>query len=206
MLPWKYLEPTIRINLDHDRSLGMVNRDRPFVVDPTQDIFIVDFLICDRWVFLILRKQLVIGYASSEPADVRIPWNEWGKDAVVMDMPVGHTIPYAIVHGNHMLGIGCERGHQIHIFDFSRKGIAGLPFWDESGDRTWRWAEFEDGFMFGRDEELDPWKPCSLGDSAALSSVSLLSCSIGESVVDRSSNQGPHPDPSKLVMRVLDLM
>jgi len=192
-LPWEHFNPTVRIHLDRDRPLGIVSRDGPLITDPTQDVFIVDSRVFGRRIFLILRKQLVIGYTCSEYTDVPIPWNEWGKDAVFMDIPVGYINSNAVVHGSRVLVVGCKRGHQIRAFDFNRKGIADLPLLDDDDGKRWRSAALEDGFMLKGDEELDPWQPYSLGDRAAFS-------------FNRSSYLEPHSNHSKHIMRIFDMI
>jgi len=179
--PLKYFGQGNRTHLDHERSLGIVNRDESFIVDPTQDIFIVDFRNPDRRVFLILQTRLVIEYVCLEPVDVRISWDEWGRDAVVMEVPF--SLDHVVVHGARVLTIDRGEGdHQTHVFDFSRRRIAALSLSDEVGDGTWRRAVFEDGFVFEGDGSLDLWQPYSVGVSVAFYFVSLLYCSVGESI------------------------
>jgi len=183
-LPQKYAGWFVDVHLDRDRSLGIVNRDGPLIVDATQDIFIVDLgqTNDESRVFLILRIRPLIERVCSRRADVQISWDEWGRDAVFMEVPIVQTDSSIAVHGARVLTISMagefrEDGHMIHTFDFSQKGIAALRL-DENGDGTWRRAHWGDGCVF--DGNL--WYPCSLGDSAVFASVSLLSCPPGENV------------------------
>jgi len=186
-LPQKYHERVFRVHLDHDRSRGMVNRDGPLIVDPTQDIFIMDFARTPREprVLLVMRTQGLIGFLCSKRADVQISWEEWGRDAVVMDIPISSIRSSIVIHGSRLLAVsmtggGPEAGHRIHIFDFSRRGTAALQLSGGDDGGAWRRAVFDDGFVFERHEVLDPWEPHSLGDSVAFLVVSLFSCSAGE--------------------------
>ena len=193
----KYPRPTTRksstvqaptevpcVHLDHDRSLGIVNRDGPLIVDPTQGIFVVDFARTSREprVFLILRTQPLIECAYSRRAGIRTSWNELRRDAVVMEVPFGDILSPTVVHGARLMTLnvvnyGPEGGHRIHAFDFSRRGFAALRLSDGDDGGTWRRAAFEDGFVSEGHEELGLRKSPSLGDSVAFSVVSLFSCS-----------------------------
>ena len=103
VLPWKHLDPTVCVRLDHDGSLGIADRGGP-LVDPTQDIFIVEFRIHGGRVFLILRTQLVIGYVCSKPEDTGMSGGEtlwlWISQSVAPVRSPPFTVPMVI---------GCER-------------------------------------------------------------------------------------------------
>lgn len=164
----------------------MGRRDEPLIVDPTQDVFIVDFLtVGQQRVFLILRTQLVIESMCSKSTDVQVSWNEWGRDAIVMDIPANRISSSIVVHGARLLVIcstfdGPREGYQIHAFDFTRKGNDALLLLDEDDDGTRKRAVFNDGFVFELCEGLDPLDSHFLGDSIAFSLVSLLSCCAGK--------------------------
>jgi len=213
-LPRKYHGRCFDVHLDRDRSLGIVNRDGPLVVDSTQDIFIVDFPSsgAQSRVFLILRTQPLIEHAYSKSEDVQISWGEWERDTVAMEVPISDSLSSAVIHGARLLvvsmGYGRGRGYRICPFDFSRRGIAALQVLDGDEDGTWRRAIFEHGHMFKERVGLVPWESHSLGDSAAFYFVSLLSCPARECVVDLFTDQYPFsgPDRWKRVWRVFDMM
>ena len=157
-----------------------MKRGEPLIVDPTQDIFIVDFRTAGQRVFLILRTQLVIERMCSKHADVQISWDEWGRDAVIMDIPISHVSSSVVVHGARLLVIhrtfdDPEGGYRIHAFDFSRRGIDALRPLDEDDDGTRKGATFNDGFVFRLCERQTSLGPHLLGDSIAFSLVGLLS-------------------------------
>jgi len=160
-----------------------MNRDGPLIVDPTQDIFIVDFpaSLTRSRVFLILRTQPLIECAYSKCANIEIPWEEWERDTVVMEVPISDGCSFAVVHGTRLLVVsmvhGPERGYRIHPFDFSRRGISALRLLDGDDDGTWRRAEFQGSDMFRERVGWGRWESQSFGDSAGFTVVSLLSCS-----------------------------
>lgn len=191
-LPPKYLLRSARVHLDRDRSLGTVNRDGPLIVDPTQAILIMDLSpnVPEPRIFLILRMQPLIEHACSMRADVQIPWDEWGRDAVAMEIPMDSTYFTTITHGARVLAIrntrhGPEERYLIHTFDFSRRGSAALPLSDENDGGTERRALFKDGrsCVFGGGDGMIPWGLQSLGDSIMFYVVSLPSSSTIEGAV-----------------------
>ena len=177
---------TVHVHLDRDRSLGTVNRDGHLIVDPSQAILILKIsqTVQERQIFFVLRTQSLIERACSMRADTQIPWDEWGRGAVVMEIPTGSGA-LTIVHGTHVLVIdeihGPGANYRVCRFDFGRWGSATLPFLDENDGGAGRRAVFEDGrsceFEGGDGMSLYDLQP--LGDTIPLSVVSLLSCSIG---------------------------
>lgn len=184
-LPPKYRDWSTRVHLDHDRSLGAVNRDGPLITDPTQAIFVMDLSPNppEPAVLLVLRMQPLIKLTCSTRTDVQIPWDEWGRGSVVLEIPrtQTHHIYLATVHGARLLAVyGAARGdvhRSLHLFDFSWKGCAVLPPSDRNDDGPERKAPFEHGrsCAFNRGDWVSPWGLQSLGDSIVAVGTNLVS-------------------------------
>ena len=178
--PTKYLEGGASVSLDHDRSLGTVDRDGHLIIDPTQAILVIG-LSTDQEVFLILRMQSLIEHACSMSTDVQIPWDKWGRGSVVMDNPLGYEFSITVVHGPRMMvirdaGDGPEGHCSIRVFDFSRQGSAALPLTDRNDGEAGRRAMFEDGRSCVFEMDGRAMRGFGLlGDSIAFYIVSLLS-------------------------------
>jgi len=189
--PW-YQGCAVRISLDHGRSLGTVNRDGPLIIDPTQAVLVVDLSSRPREQrdFLMLRTRALIEYTCSTRTDVRIPWDEWGRGVVVMNVPV-YGICLTATHGARVLVIydghsGPQDCSDIRVFDFNRRGSTALPLSGGSSGGPERRAKFEDGrnCMFARFGEISMRDPRSLGDSVASWVVSPFSHSNVEGAAD----------------------
>ena len=180
-LPPKHNQRSVHVHLDRDRSLGTVDRDGPLLVDPTQAILIMDLspTNLEPHAFLILRMQDLIEHACSMRTGVQIPWDEWGKGAVVIEIPIDSTYLSTIIHGARVLAIrnthrGPEEHHRIHIFDFSRRASTALPLLDGGDGGTERRAAFKDGrsCLFEGGVGVSMWGIQSLGDSVMFYKVS----------------------------------
>ena len=187
MLPPKYLGQGAEVHLGHDRSLGVMDRGGHLIPDPSQAILTMSLSRCDR-VFLVLRTQTLIEHACSMGAGVQIPWDEWGRDAVVMENPSDCSSSSAFIHGARMLVIrnplDTPQGHyRAHVFDFSRWGSAALPLLDGSDGGAERRAVFEDGpsCAFEMGDGVNQPYLVALGESVMLYTASLLSFSIKQS-------------------------
>jgi len=175
----------VHVHLDRDRSLGKVNRDGPLVVDPTQAIIIMSLFptVLEPQILFVLRAQPLIECVRSMGTDTQIPWDEWGRGAVVMEIPSGRGGLTAI-HGTHVLVI-CDTyqgaRYRIHAFDFSLRGSAILPLLEGNDGRVEKRHVFEDGWTceFEAGDEMGLCDLQPLGDTIPLSAVSLLSYSIG---------------------------
>ena len=196
-LPPRYRDWSARVHLDHDRSLGTVNRDGPLIADPTQAIFVMNLSSNppDPTVLPVLRIRPLIELTCSMRADVQIPWDEWGRGSVALEIPKIQAchIYLTTVHGARLLVLyGTARGdihRSLHLFDFSRRGSAVLPPSDESDDGSERKAFFEHGWScaFNRDDWVSPWGLQSIGDSivaVVTNFVSLRHFSTVRGVID----------------------
>ena len=150
-VPTKYHDWIPFTSIDYDMSLGTLNQDGPFIVDPTQ-AFIVLQLLCEEAVTrvsIVLRTQALIEHACSMSTETYIPWEEWGRDAIFMEMPT--FIPFTYVQGVHVIEVETRRvlgGNtntiymHLRIFDFSMWGCSMLC--DESGEAV-RTARYKSG-------------------------------------------------------------
>ena len=182
--PDKYRSMGAYLYCDRDRSLGMY-RDGPLITDPTQAILMIGLSahLPNLSVLLIVRIQPLIELACSTRTEIEVPWDEWGRGSVAVEVPQTPvcSIYSPAIHGSRLLvthsieGAGDRRG--LRVFDFSRKGSTALPLSDENDDGAERKALFTDGLSCvfeGVDwGELQCLR--SIGDSIALHTVSLLS-------------------------------
>ena len=76
--------------------MGTLNQDEPFVVDPTQAFIILQLFgeVPIRVFTVVLRTQALIEHACSESTDIYIPWEDWERDAIVMEMPTFGSVIY----------------------------------------------------------------------------------------------------------------
>ena len=142
------------IHVDQDRSLGTLDRDGPIITDPTQAILVVKLTkLYHGDVLLVVRIQPLIECVCSPRTGAHIPWDEWGRDAVIMENPVSRYGLDVYVHGTHLVLLeipyqfvqrGCPR---VRTFDFCRHGCSALPLWHKGGGAE-RKALFLDGSEF----------------------------------------------------------
>jgi len=140
-----------------------------------------------RRVLFIVRIQTLIEYVHSASADACVPWDEWGRGAVVMEVSRGdgdNNDLYPLVHGACMIVVKKPTApgihgyyHNLYTFNFSRRGWGILPLRDE-GDGAERRVGFEDGWnlLFRGSEGMSEWRFDSLGDGRFMYLVSP-SCS-----------------------------
>ena len=174
-LPSKYRNWRAYVRLDHDRSLGVMNRGGPLITDPTQSVFIVDLSLnlLGQRELLVLRVQPMIELACSMRADVQIPWDEWGRGSVAVGIPMSlcRHVYLITVHGARLLVIHstdyADEHPYIRIFDFSRGESAALPLSDANDDGTERRILFKHGrrCAFKPAKGTTPWALEPIGDS-----------------------------------------
>ena len=170
------------MHLDHDRDLGTPNDDEGLLPDPAQAVLVID-LWSDREprVLIVVRTQVLVEQVYSMRADSPVPWDEWGRDAVVIEVQNDgdHTM-FTFVHGAQVtigrafspLALGA---YDVRTFDFSQRGRYSLPF--QGGPDAERRVLFEDGVnvKFEPDDGIGPWgglKPLSDGSLVHLVSQS----------------------------------
>ena len=177
-LPARYRDWATSMDIDY----GTPDQDRPFIVDPTQAFIVLQFFGGEKLsrVWVILRTQALIEHASSVGTETYIPWEEWGRDAIVMEMPMFTLTVY--VQGVHMVEVGTQSFSDgevemdymcLRTFDFSKWGYSTLC--DEGGEavrETW----YEDGreLLLEESEDMDGPEFGSLGNGILYSLVSCL--------------------------------
>ena len=181
-LPPKHGQRSARVHLDRDRSLGTVDRDGPLIVDPTQAILVMDLSPSVRQpqTLIILRMHPLIEHTCSMRPEVQIPWDEWGRDAVVMEIPIDFTYSTITIHGARVLAIHQTRRdpedcHRIHVFDFSRRATSALPPLGDKVGGSERRVAFKGGRNCALEggEGMSAWGLRSLGDSVVFYKVSI---------------------------------
>ena len=184
-----------RILVDCDRPLGILDMDEPLVADPAQAIFVMEFASSQGPSFLVVvRTQALIEHVCSPRTDFNVPWDVWGKGAVVMELPTHCHYVSTFVHGTKAMvqtvtgfRVGHHSTYGIHTFDFSRRGCSSLQLLNEEGGGTEREALlFKDGwnFEFNGIKGMSPWDTLeSLGDGSLFYLVSCFYRSIRSKVV-----------------------
>ena len=119
--------------IDRGMSLGTLSQNEPLIVDPGQAFIVLRFFRDEvpTLVFIILRAQALIKHSCSMSTDTYIPWEGWGKDAVIIEIPTLHLKFY--VQGAQIIEAKMRRvpgGGMEHIclrtFDFSKWGCSTL--------------------------------------------------------------------------------
>ena len=176
-IPMRYRNRFSSIITDRDGSLG--TQDGPLIIDPAQTILVVRLFDTDEplRILLVLRIRALITRACSMSSDTCIPWEEWERDVMVMEMPRHDT--HIFVQGVHVTVVK-KRTHigddadnlRLRTFDFSLRGSSTLL---DKGGRAGR-TDFYEG---GRDFSLEGsrgalnWELNSLGNGTF---YSLVSC------------------------------
>jgi len=176
-IPPRYRKWFSFVITDRDGSLG--TQDGSIMIDPAQTILVVDLFECGEplHIFLVLRKQALITRACSMSSDTHIPWDEWGRDVMIMEMPMHDA--YLLVQGVHVIvvktrtPISGDTNHlRLRAFDFSLRGCSTL--WDKGG-RAGR-ADFYEGgwdFLLEGSRGVPTWGLNSLGNGTFYSLVSF---------------------------------
>jgi len=156
-LPPQYRDREPFVFVDRDRPLGTLNSDGPLTTDPTQAILVVKLSkLGRRNVLLVVRMTALIEHVCSTRSNALLPWDEWGRNAVIMEdcRPSGFVLPI-YVHGTHLVMVSiipCQNGlincNSVRTFDFGRRRRGALSFWDEEGGGAERKALFFDGSEF----------------------------------------------------------
>jgi len=178
------------VYVDSDGCFETPDPDRPLTTDPTQAVLIMKLATPGRpRVLLIVRIQALIDHMHSMSTDTCVPWDEWGRGAVVMEVPERASVdrgPYVLVQGVHVTwatmfvtpGVDgyLPRPH-LFTFDLSRRGWSTLALRDE-GNGTERRGLFKDGqhFLLQGNREMNDWGFHSLGDGRFVYLVSSSRC------------------------------
>lgn len=192
-LPQQFHDRRVRIHVDHDRPLGRPNGKEPLIADPAQTVLIVEFVSdWDPPVPLVVTMQVFVGQTHLTHRDSPVPWDEWTRDSVVMDVqiPMRGNELQTFVHGAQVVVALAlctdtdlcdwpEFYHGVQTFDFSRQGRSSMPLWGGGHGGTKRVLLFEEGGCLKFDQGEVPWKRLSsLSDGTLLYLVSFLSQSV----------------------------
>lgn len=177
-LPQQFHHTAAKICVDRDRSLGT----QPLIPDPAQAVLVVELENSwDARVFLVVRTHALIEQTCSTFADPCVPWDEWGRDVMVMEGSMHGGNPHTFVHGAQIVvarvyGTGGQQcpiqyHYTVQTFDFSRRGRSFLPRWGERGGGAEGNVRFghEGCARFGPGDGMRP-----LDDLRSLSDGSLL--------------------------------
>jgi len=151
-LPPQYRDAYTRIHADEERYLGALDRDVPFITDPTQAIVAVELSGRGYHVLLIVRTQVLIEYVCSRRANDHVPWDEWGRRVVIMKIPLIRSRPSIYVRGTHVAVLGTRsrdtvmNDYFVRTFDFGRRGCCALSLRD--GVVCGAWSEDGNGLIF----------------------------------------------------------
>ena len=95
-LPQQFHHTAAKICVDRDRSLGT----QPLIPDPAQAVLVVELENSwDARVFLVVKTHALIEQTCSTFADPCVPWDEWGRDVMVMEGSMHGGNPHTFVHG-----------------------------------------------------------------------------------------------------------
>lgn len=186
--PPRYHDRFPTVCVDYDRCFGAPDRGRPLTTDPTQAVIVLALNNGhESCVLLIVRIQTLIGHVRSMGTNACVPWDVWGRDTVVMELPQsdnGSGGEYPSVQGARVIvvkrtvtpGVDGYRS-QLRTFDFGRRGWGVLPLRDK-GNGPERMALFEDGqdLLVQGGWEMVGWGFDSLGDGRFLHVVSRFLC------------------------------
>jgi len=180
--PTRYHNWAASASLDCGMSFGTLDQDGPLIVDPTQAFIVLQFVGGEEptRVCIVLRTQALIKHACSMGTETCIPWEEWGRNAIVMEMQALNQATY--VQGVHVIEVEVRKlpdgnfdtNHlYLRAFDFSKWGSGALC--DEGGE-TVQTARYKDGreFSLERSGNLGRLGFGLLGDGIFYSLVSRL--------------------------------
>ena len=132
-VPQRYRNWFPSVIIDRGMPLGTLNQDEPLIVDPAQAFIVIELFRGEvsTLASIVLRTQALIRHSCSMSTDTHIPWEEWGKDAMIIEIPTLHLKFY--VQGTQMIEAKMRRvpgGGMEHIclrtFDFSKRGCSTL--------------------------------------------------------------------------------
>ena len=142
------------IHVDQGRSLGTPDRNGPIITDPAQAILVVRLtkLYYGDVLFVVRIQSLIIERVCSSWTDTHIPWDEWGKGAVIIDNLQSRYGFDVYIHGTRLVLLKIlhhrpNRGLRVRTFDFGRRACGALPLWDQDGGAV-RKTSFSDGSEF----------------------------------------------------------
>lgn len=141
LIPPRYRDWYPSVHLDSDRCLGTLDRDRALTTDPAQAVLVVKLINDDcRCVLFTVQIQTLIEHVCSMNPDTCVPWNVWGRDVAVLEIPISRGArPSILVQGVRVIVAkmctlsGTNGSHpSLCIFDFSWQGWGPLSPWEET--------------------------------------------------------------------------
>lgn len=99
-VPRQFYHRNATIHIDRDRPLGTPSMEEPLIADPAQSVIALERE--GSWgplALFVVRMQALIEQTCPAQAGSRVPWEEWGRDAVVVEVPAEHTPQSTFVHG-----------------------------------------------------------------------------------------------------------
>ena len=161
-----------------EMALGTFHSNGPLIADPTQALLVVNLRGGTlSKVFVILRVQALIAHMCSTDGNTHIPWDELGRDAMIMKLP--ENVPLLLLQGVHIIEPktrdipGDENHFRLRTFDFSRRGSSLRCEKSANGEWTALY-EGEQDIIFEGYESTGGWTLYSLGNGALYSIVSCL--------------------------------
>ena len=155
---------------DREMSLGTLNPDNPLIVDPSQAFIILELFGREAGirVFIVVRTQSLIKYTCSMDTEDCIPWEEWGRDAMIMEMR--SSCPQIYIQGTHVVEVKARRlpndvmeRMYLRTFDFSKQGCS--MFWGEGGEVMQAvWYKGGRDLFLEESENMIPVRLSSLGN------------------------------------------
>jgi len=166
--------------------LGALDRDVPFITDPTQAIIAMELSGPGYHVLLVVRTQVLIEHVCSRRTNAHVPWDEWGRSVVIMGISPTRPRPFIYVHGTHVAVLGTwswdnpMKEYFVRTFDLGRRGFCVLSLRSEMICEDWS----EDGkglvFEVAGGGDVDLWGEVqSLGNGRFLKQVSYFFDSDG---------------------------
>jgi len=165
--------------------------DEPLVADPAQAVLVVEVMRgWDLLAFLVIRMQALIEQPCSTRLGSRVPWEEWGTDAVITQGPMYDDQPATFVHGAQVVVMWAhitlkvdwseEFYYRVYTLDFSQRGRSSLPLWCGGGG-----GSGEECIKFEPAHGMSSWDVLrSLSDGSLYFLVSRLSQSVGREAGD----------------------
>jgi hypothetical protein len=143
-VPPRYFCGHVHVRVDRDRPPGTVSREEPFTVDPAQAVIVMELFLLNGSgprVLLAMQINALIARTGSY-----IPWEEWGGDSVVAEIPLGRNKLTTFVHGTRVavVVLRVRRYCSLYTFDLSKRGCHALPPWDGGSGMSRRRLTLED--------------------------------------------------------------
>ena len=181
------------IHVDHDLDLGTLsNRDEVLLLDPAQAVLVIELgRRLEYLVLLVVRTQALIEKTYSAHADLSVPWDKWGRDAVAISVLNNNGRKLStFVHGAQVMVVrtsilDLRGGYHVRTFDFSWRGRGSMPLRGAT-DGMGRMMLFEDGvgLRFEPDYSIGPWDvPQLSNDGNLIHLVSYISQPVRDEIV-----------------------